>query len=55
MWMGTQEEKEEMKRAEVNLRRMKEIEERYEAERLQIRERTEYGGVRIRYVKEKKS
>lgn len=55
MWMGTQEEKEEHKRARASLERMKEIERRYEEEREKVITPTEYRGVRVKYVRKKRS
>lgn len=55
MWMSTNEEKEEIKRAEGNLRRMKEVEARYKAERVKVVEPTAFGGIRIKYVEQNKA
>lgn len=54
MWQGTEPEKDERSRAMVNLRRMEALEKEFRQNREIKQETTEFGGIRIKYVKQSK-
>lgn len=54
MWQGTEPEKDERSRATVNLRRMEALEKEFRQNREIKQETTEFGGIRIKYVKQSK-